>query len=66
MDHQLPWLRTMLGFVGITDVEAVTVEPTVGEPDAVRDTLESAARAASEAGRRLGVRPPHVAAPTAA
>jgi FMN-dependent NADH-azoreductase len=71
MDHQLPWLRTMLGFVGVTDVETVTVEPTVGDSEALRDTIETAARAASEAGRRLadkraGAPPPHAVAPSAA
>lgn len=52
LDFQIPYIRTILGFIGITDIEEVTVEPTLGgDPDAaktVRDDGILKARALAE------------------
>lgn len=42
MDHQEPYLRTMLGFLGLTDVSFVVVEGQAVGPDAAAQGVESA------------------------
>ena len=52
LDFQAPYIRNILGFIGITDVEEIIVEPTLGsDPDAaktVRDDGILKARALAE------------------
>src|ERR1700720_2406654 len=45
-DFQLPWLRSMLGFLGMTDVEVIRVEGTALGPQPAQ---EAVARAAAQA-----------------
>lgn len=53
-DHVEPHLRTAFGFVGITDIEFIKVEPLDGVPSkAVRETIEAACRKAREAAERI-------------
>ncbi len=53
-DHVEPHLRTAFGFVGITDIEFVKVEPLDGIPSkAVKETLEAASKKAREAADRI-------------
>lgn len=42
LDFQIPWLRSMLGFLGMTDVEVIRVEGTAFGPDAAERALERA------------------------
>ena len=43
MDFQLPYLKTILGFIGIENVGVILVEPTAAEgPDAARKALDAA------------------------
>lgn len=44
MDHQEPYLRTILGFIGITDVQSVYIEGTGMGPDKTKDALANAKR----------------------
>jgi FMN-dependent NADH-azoreductase len=46
LDFQVPWLRSMLGFLGITDVEVIRVEGTALGP---KPAEEAVARAAAQA-----------------
>lgn len=46
MDHQVPYLRTMLGFLGLTDVSVVEVEGQAIGPDVAARGLEAARAAA--------------------
>ena len=51
MDHQLPWLETILGFIGFKGIRTLAIEPTVGPPDALvemRRRAEDAARDLAE------------------
>jgi len=41
-DFQVPWLRNMLGFLGMTDVEIIRVEGTAYGPEAADKALERA------------------------
>ncbi len=41
-DFQVPWLRNMLGFLGMTDVEVIRVEGTAYGPEAADKALERA------------------------
>jgi FMN-dependent NADH-azoreductase len=41
-DFQVPWLRNMLGFLGITDVEVIRIEGTAFGPEAADKALERA------------------------
>ena len=47
-DFQIPWLRNMLGFLGITDVEVIRIEGTAFGPEAADKALERAAAHARE------------------
>jgi FMN-dependent NADH-azoreductase len=51
MDHQEPHLRSMLGFMGITDVRFVRVEGMAFGPEAAEKAIEGAM---SELGRLSG------------
>jgi len=43
MDFQLPYLKTILGFIGIENVGVILVEPTAAEgPDAAEKALDAA------------------------
>jgi FMN-dependent NADH-azoreductase len=42
LDFQVPWLRKMLGFLGMTDVEIIRVEGTAYGPEAADKALERA------------------------
>lgn len=44
MDHQEPYLRTILGFIGITDVQSVYIEGTGMGPEKTKDALAGAKR----------------------
>jgi FMN-dependent NADH-azoreductase len=48
-DFQVPWLRSMLGFLGMTNVEVIRVEGTALGPQAAEAALARAAAQASEA-----------------
>lgn len=47
MDHQEPYLRTVLGFLGLTDVSFIEVEGQAVSPDAAAKGLEAARAAAA-------------------
>jgi FMN-dependent NADH-azoreductase len=47
-DFQVPWLRGMLGFLGMTDVEVIRVEGTALGPQAAEQALARAAAQARE------------------
>src|SRR5207253_6214707 len=47
-DFQVPWLRSMLGFLGMTDVEVIRVEGTALGPQAAEQALVRAATQAHE------------------
>jgi FMN-dependent NADH-azoreductase len=47
-DFQVPWLRSMLGFLGMTDVEVIRVEGTALGPQAAEQALARAAAQARE------------------
>jgi FMN-dependent NADH-azoreductase len=42
LDFQVPWLRTMLGFLGLTDVEIIRVEGTALGPEAADKAIQRA------------------------
>lgn len=43
LDFQLPYLKTLLGFIGFTDIRAITIEPTLaGGPAAAEAALTTA------------------------
>jgi FMN-dependent NADH-azoreductase len=41
-DSQVPWLKTVLGFIGLTDVEVIHVEGTAFGPEAADKALAAA------------------------
>jgi FMN-dependent NADH-azoreductase len=41
-DFQVPWLRNMLGFLGMTDVEVIRIEGTALGPEAAGQALQRA------------------------
>jgi len=47
-DSQVPWLRNVLGFMGMTDIEIVRVEGTAFGPEATDKALAAAAARARE------------------
>jgi FMN-dependent NADH-azoreductase len=47
-DFQVPWLRSMLGFLGMTDVEVIRVEGTALGPEAAEQAVARAATRAHE------------------
>lgn len=53
-DFQTAYLFTWAGMVGIKDFRSITVERTLGGPDADRDAREGAVREARELGKTLG------------
>ncbi|MGE0238009.1 MAG: FMN-dependent NADH-azoreductase [Parvibaculaceae bacterium] len=42
LDHAVPYLRTMLGFIGLTDVEVIRVEGVAMGPEATDAALKTA------------------------
>ena len=65
-DFQEPYLRTVLGFIGMTDVEIVRIEGLAMGEEAMRSALTSAKAHAGEVVRRLGAWHPAEAARAAA
>lgn len=47
-DHQKPYLELILGFMGITDVRSVVVEPMLGAPDLAKKRHDEALVAAAK------------------
>ena len=47
-DFQVPWLRSMLGFLGMTDVEVIRVEGTALGSEAAEQAVARAAAQAHE------------------
>ena len=47
LDHQLSYLETWLGFIGVSDIRPLRVAPTFGAPDAVEAAM-MAGRAATD------------------
>ena len=47
-DFQLPYLEFLLRFIGFTDIRTITIEPTIGAPDAVEAVRTSAGDRARE------------------
>ena len=56
LDFQEPYLRAVLGFIGITDVEVVRVEGVAFGEEAVNQALRSAEVRADAIGRRIVAR----------
>ena len=52
-DFQKKYFELALGFMGITDVKSVVVEPTLVAPEAAKATLDTAVRAAEAMARVL-------------
>jgi FMN-dependent NADH-azoreductase len=49
LDMQKPYLETILGFIGLTDVRSIVIEPTLaGGPEVATERLEQAAAKARE------------------
>lgn len=48
MDFQKPYMRLLLGYIGITDVREIVVEGTLFGPDVATASLEAAVAAARE------------------
>jgi FMN-dependent NADH-azoreductase len=65
-DFQEPYLRTVLGFMGMTDVEVVRIEGVGLGEEAIRTALTSAKTLAGETVRRLSTTGPAEAARVAA
>lgn len=53
MDHQVPWLETMLRFIGFEDISRVLIEPTIGAPATVSQTRADAIAEAEVVAHRL-------------
>ena len=47
-DFQVPWLKNVLGFLGMTDVEIIRVEGTAFGPEAAGKAVASATARAQE------------------
>ena len=47
-EHMETYLRTVFGFLGVTDIETIAVEGLSGGPDARASAMERAAAAAHE------------------
>jgi FMN-dependent NADH-azoreductase len=65
-DFQEPYLRAVLGFIGMTDVEIVRIEGLAMGDEATRSAVTSAKAHAGEVVRRLGAWQPAEAARAAA
>ncbi len=50
-DFQRPYLQTILGFIGFTEIHTVTVEPTLGDPERTARSLGEARAKAAEIAR---------------
>lgn len=53
LDFQEPYLRTIFGFVGITDIEFIKAEPMDMGAELARENLEKAKTAAGELARHI-------------
>ena len=47
-DLQSKYLEVILGFIGITDLSRIVIEPTSGDPDSVGSVLEKARNEAAQ------------------
>jgi len=65
-DFQEPYLRTVLGFIGLTDVDVVRIEGVALGDEALKTALESATTQAGELARTIGARAPATVARAAA
>lgn len=63
-DHAIPYLRTALGFIGLTDVEIIRVEGVGMGPEATDTALKKATARVTQLA--LAVRRPHLATAVAA
>ncbi len=52
-DSQIPWLKNVLAFLGMTDVEVIRVEGTAFGPEAAEKAIEDAAARAREVASAL-------------
>ncbi len=50
-DFQMPYLEFLLRFIGFTEIRTITIEPTLGAPDAVETVRTSAGDRARELAR---------------
>lgn len=66
LDFQEPYLRAVLGFIGMTDVEVVRIEGLALGEQAMRAALTSAKAQAGEVARRISAGHPTEAARAAA
>ncbi|WP_108867537.1 FMN-dependent NADH-azoreductase [Aquimarina aquimarini] len=48
LDFQKKYMDLLLGFIGITDVNTIICEPTLGEPDSVEEAKQKAVKQARE------------------
>jgi FMN-dependent NADH-azoreductase len=48
LDFQKPYIRTILGFIGITDVQEILVEPTLASAEARETAIEDAKAMAAD------------------
>jgi len=53
MDFQRPYMELWLGFIGLTDIKSVVVEPTLAGPDDVQAARERAIEEAKQIGAAL-------------
>jgi FMN-dependent NADH-azoreductase len=50
-DHQTTYMKLILGFIGITDIEEIIIQPTLGGEDAKKDSMNKARAAAVESAK---------------
>jgi len=52
-DYQKPYLEMWLGFIGFTDIRPIIVEPTLADPETVKQAQASALKLAADAARGI-------------
>ena len=55
LDHQMRYLATILGFIGVDPVDLVRAAPTFGPEAAVEKAMTDAARTLTELAQRIRV-----------
>ena len=55
MDHQLPWVETILRFIGFDDVTSLPIEPTIGSPEAQAAKRQESMKLARQLGVNLSL-----------
>lgn len=53
LDFQKPYFETLLGFIGITEVQSIVVEPTLGGGEVGEKAAEAASARAQELGKKF-------------